>query len=90
MDLPPVQTEDEVERRLDHDKERTALLRALAEMTDRERAIVSLRYGSELDASEIARILGLEAANIRKILERTRSQLGARLDALLNQSGVKK
>jgi RNA polymerase sigma-70 factor, ECF subfamily len=44
-------------RALDSDRQRPALLRALAELEDREREILSLRYGSELDASEIARAL---------------------------------
>jgi RNA polymerase sigma-70 factor (ECF subfamily) len=87
-DLPPVEIENDFERGIDSSKERAALLRALGEMTDRERAIVSLRYGSDLDASEIARILELEAANVRKILERVRSRLGVRIDEILNQRGV--
>jgi len=88
IDLPAIQTDDDLERSVDSNRERAALLKALAEMPDRERAIVSLRYGSELDAGEIARILALDAANVRKILERTRSQLGTRIDALLNQNGA--
>jgi RNA polymerase sigma factor (sigma-70 family) len=63
------------------------LLRALAELTPREREIVSLRYGAELDAAEIASRLKLEPANVRKILERVRARLGERIEALL-QSGV--
>ena len=54
------------------ERQREALLRALCELEDREPEIISLRYGSELDASEIAQVLALEAANVRKILERTR------------------
>lgn len=68
---------------IDREKKRTALLKALAELGDREREIVSLRYGSELDAADIARILALEPTNVRKILERTRARLGARIEALL-------
>jgi RNA polymerase sigma-70 factor (ECF subfamily) len=77
----------DIERDVDSERRRVALLRALAELDERERAIVSLRYGSELDASEIARVLGLEAANVRKILERMRVRLGARIEALLNHTG---
>jgi RNA polymerase sigma-70 factor (ECF subfamily) len=75
------------ERDADSARQRAALLKALAELDEREREIVSLRYGSELDAGEIARVLGLEAANVRKILERTRVRLGARIEALLNSNG---
>jgi RNA polymerase sigma-70 factor, ECF subfamily len=75
------------ERDADSARQRAALLKALAELDEREREIVSLRYGSELDAGEIARMLGLEAANVRKILERTRVRLGERIEALLNSNG---
>jgi RNA polymerase sigma-70 factor (ECF subfamily) len=78
----------DVERDVDGLRQRAALLRALAELDERERAIVSLRYGSELDATEIARVLVLEPANVRKILERARLRLGARIQAQLNSSGA--
>jgi DNA-directed RNA polymerase specialized sigma24 family protein len=48
---------------------------------------VSLRYGAELNASEIAATVGVEAATIRKILERARTRLGARIEALLGRDG---
>lgn len=75
------------ERDADSARKRAALLSALADLEEREREIVSLRYGSELDASEIARALALEPANVRKILERARTRLGARIEALLNPNG---
>ena len=64
-----------------------ALLVALGELPERERAIVSLRYGAELNASEIAVSLGIEPATARKILERTRARLGERIEALLRPVG---
>jgi RNA polymerase sigma-70 factor, ECF subfamily len=72
---------------LDRARQRRALLIALAELTERERAIVSLRYGAELNASEIAATLGIEPATIRKILERARERLGARIEVLLSPDG---
>jgi RNA polymerase sigma-70 factor, ECF subfamily len=69
---------------LDRARRRRALLLALAELPERERQIVSLRYGAELNAREIGAAVGLEPANVRKILERARVQLGARLDAIRN------
>ena len=72
---------------LDRARQRRALLIALGELPERERAIVSLRYGAELNASEIATTLGLEPATIRKILERARTRLGARIEALLSPDG---
>ena len=67
---------------LDRARERRTLLIALAELPERERTIVSLRYGAELNASEIATIVGIEAATVRKVLERTRTRLGERLEGV--------
>ena len=72
---------------LDRARQRRALLIALRELPERERAIVSLRYGAELNASEIAATVGLEPTTIRKILERARTRLGARIEALLRPDG---
>jgi RNA polymerase sigma-70 factor (ECF subfamily) len=69
---------------LDRARQRHALLIALGELPERERAIVSLRYGAELNASEIANIVGIEPATVRKILERTRTRLGERIETLLS------
>jgi RNA polymerase sigma-70 factor, ECF subfamily len=72
---------------LDRARQRRALLIALSELNEREREIVSLRYGAELNASEIAAAVGIEPATIRKILERARTRLGARIEALLSPGG---
>jgi RNA polymerase sigma factor (sigma-70 family) len=87
-DLPdvPADATDPVEA-LDRARQRRALLIALAELPQRDREIVSLRYGADLNASDIAAAVGIGAANVRKILERTRARLGDRLDALLHPDG---
>lgn len=72
---------------LDHARQRRALLIALTELSERERVIVSLRYGAELNASEIGAAVGVEAAAIRKTLERARTRLGDRIEALLRPEG---
>ena len=72
---------------LDRARQRRALLIALAELPERERVIVSLRYGGELNASEIAKTVGVEAATVRKILERARTRLGVRIEALSPDGG---
>jgi RNA polymerase sigma-70 factor (ECF subfamily) len=72
---------------LDRSRQRHALLMALGELSERERAIVSLRYGADLNASEISAALGLEPATVRKILERARTRLGDRIEALLSPEG---
>ena len=72
---------------LDRARQRQVLLVALGELPERERTIVSLRYGAELNASDIAAAVGMEPAAVRKLLERARTKLGARIDELLNSSG---
>jgi RNA polymerase sigma factor (sigma-70 family) len=88
-ELPETADEDGADpaEGLDRTRRRRALLIALAELSERERLIVSLRYGAELNASEIAAAVGGESAAIRKILERTRTRLGARIEALLTPDG---
>ncbi len=54
---------------------RRALLNALAQLPERDRTLVSLFYGAELTAEEVADVLGLSAANVRKICERQRTFL---------------
>jgi RNA polymerase sigma-70 factor (ECF subfamily) len=73
---------------LDGKRQRAALLQALAELTAPEREIVSLRYGAELNATEIATLIGKDAANVRKLLERARARLGERIETLLSSRGV--
>jgi RNA polymerase sigma-70 factor (ECF subfamily) len=88
-ELPEVPaTDTDVGDDIDRAKQRVALLQALAELEPREREIVSLRYGAELSAAEIATQLRLEPANVRKILERARGRLGERIEALLQAGGV--
>jgi len=72
---------------LDRARRRRALLAALADLPERDRSIVSLRYAAELNASEIAATLDLQPATVRKILERARERLGARIDTLLTPGG---
>jgi RNA polymerase sigma-70 factor (ECF subfamily) len=73
---------------IDRSRQRKALLEALAELEPREREIVSLRYGAELNATEISAQLGVEPATVRKILERARVRLAERIEALMQSSGV--
>ena len=73
---------------MDSKRQRAALLQALAELTAPEREIVSLRYGAELNATEIAALIGKDAANVRKLLERARARLGERIETLLSSRGV--
>lgn len=86
--LPEAADDDaDLERDVDAQRERAALLQALSEVGHSEREIVGLRYGAELNATEIARLVRLEPANVRKILERTRARLGARIESILGDPG---
>ena len=60
---------------------RDALLSALGEFAERDREIIVLRFGAELDATEIAELLGMTPANVRKVIERRRRELGQKLAA---------
>ena len=73
---------------LDRARRRRALLIALAELSEREREIVSLRYGAELNATEIGTAVGVGPAAVRKMLERARIRLGERIDGLLRPEGA--
>jgi RNA polymerase sigma-70 factor (ECF subfamily) len=72
---------------LDRARQRRALLMALGELPERERVLVSLRYGAELNATEIGTVVGMEPATVRKMLERARTRLGERIEALLTPQG---
>lgn len=87
-DLPEVQQDatDPVDV-IDRARRKRALLTALAELTARDREIVSLRYGADLNASEIGLAMGIAPATIRKTLERLRDRLGERIEMLLTHEG---
>lgn len=67
---------------------RQALLAALGEMPERERQVLTLRYGAGLTAPEVAHAAGVSAANVRKICERQRKLLLERLGPWLNEQEV--
>lgn len=81
--LPETADFADLDAGLDLARRRRALLTALAELEARDREVVVLRYAAELTAAEVGAALGLSAANVRKICERQRALLGARLEKLL-------
>jgi RNA polymerase sigma-70 factor (ECF subfamily) len=58
---------------------RAALLELLGELDARDRWVLCLRYGGELEVAEVAEITGLSHANVRKISERQKKRVLARL-----------
>lgn len=53
---------------------------ALAELSDREREVVALRFGGDLSGPEIAALLGLNLANVQQILSRSLRKLRTLLE----------
>jgi RNA polymerase sigma-70 factor (ECF subfamily) len=87
-DIPDVAADEmDPAEMIDRTRQRRALLAALRKLSERERTIVSLRYGAELNASEIAAVVGVEAPSVRKTLERARERLGERIEASINRDG---
>jgi RNA polymerase sigma-70 factor (ECF subfamily) len=72
----------DAETALEHSDLARALLTALAEVSERDRWVLCLRYGGELEVQEVAALTGQSAANVRKICERQRGRVLARLREL--------
>lgn len=53
---------------------------ALEELGPREREVIALRFGGDLQGKEIADLLGLTLANVQQILSRSLRKLRVRLD----------
>jgi RNA polymerase sigma factor (sigma-70 family) len=56
------------------------LARALAELSQRDREVVALRYGGELTGPEITQLTGLTLANVQQILSRSLRRLRTALE----------
>lgn len=64
----------------------TSLLQAVARLDEREREIVALKFGGNLNNVQIAELTGLTASNVGVILYRAMKQLRTALE----QEGVRK
>jgi RNA polymerase sigma-70 factor (ECF subfamily) len=56
------------------------LAAALAELAPRERELLALRFGGDLNGPEIAQLTGFTLANVQQILSRALRRLRARLE----------
>ncbi len=65
---------------------RDCLLRALGELDERSRKVLTLRYGAGLSVAEAAEACALSEANVRKICQRQRSVLLQRITTLVAAS----
>ena len=61
---------------------------ALARLDDRERELLALRFGGDLNGPEIAGLTGLSLANVQQILSRTLRRLRHELEPAGRQAGV--
>ena len=64
------------------------LASALATLSDRDRDVVALRFGSDLRGPEIAELLDLRLANVQQILSRSLRKLRAELERSENGTTV--
>ncbi len=71
------------EERLLWEEQVARLLAAVADLSERDREVISLRYGSGLETAEVAEILGVREATVRTRLWRALS----RLRGVLQESG---
>jgi RNA polymerase sigma factor (sigma-70 family) len=69
--------EDWVQRRLDQDE----LRGWLSVLSEREREVLALRYGADLQAADIGRLLELSPANVHQIISRALRTLRERASA---------
>jgi RNA polymerase sigma factor (sigma-70 family) len=64
------------------------LAEALAQLSDRDREVIALRFGGDLTGAEIAELMELSLANVQQILSRSLRKLRAVLDASASDTGV--
>lgn len=57
------------------------LAEALAQLSDRDREVLALRFGGDLTGPEIAELTGLSLANVQQILSRSLRKLRELLEA---------
>ncbi len=55
--------------------------RALAELSERDREVIALRFGGDLNGPEIAELTGLSLANVQQITSRSLRRLRVLLEA---------
>lgn len=81
----PAAPHEDVDAR-DLQRMNAAMIAALQELPDRDRQVVTLRYGGELSAAEVADACGVSVSNVRKICERRRASLHKRILTLLQEA----
>ncbi len=85
---PPVPWTEEVEERIGAAALRSEILAALAQMPERQRAVVMLRDVDGLRSDEVCEVLELTPANERVLLHRGRSRLRQALEDVIGVAGA--
>lgn len=67
------------EEGLEHDERRSALARAMEDLTDGQRAALTLVYDEGLSGAEAAQVLGVTTKAVERLLARARAHLRERL-----------
>lgn len=62
------------------------LVEALAQLGERDREVLALRFGGDLTGPEVAQVLGLSLANVQQIMSRSLRRLRALLDGAGNDA----
>jgi RNA polymerase sigma-70 factor (ECF subfamily) len=57
------------------------LASALAQLSDRDREVIALRFGADLAGAEIAQLCGLSLGNVQQILSRSLRRLRSELES---------
>lgn len=73
--LDPIDTADPETDDPSDEIRRVDLVNALRRLSPDERSLIAMRYGAELDSSEIAPVLGISASGVRQRLVRTMAHL---------------
>ena len=84
----PVRPWLDPERRLESLEARDTLRTALAELPERQRAVVTLRDVEGFGAAEVAKLLGVSDGNQRVLLNRGRARLRASLARMFEDHAV--
>ncbi len=80
-DLPPASQGPTQDEDLQRERDRRRLAVLVAELPERERELLALKYGAEQTNRAIARLTGLSESNVGTILSRTVATLRSRFAA---------
>jgi len=75
ISMAEIASGETIEHRLEHLQDIQQLSHLLAELSERDRELVSLKFGADLNNREIATVTGLSESNVGTILSRVLQKL---------------